>query len=317
MMQPLYGGAAARPFVTHHNTLDIDLYLRIAPELYLKRLVVGGLERVYEINRNFRNEGISVRHNPEFTMLELYTSWWDYTDTMQLLEELLRGGAMLIQGKARYEYAGREMDFESPFTRISVLDSLHKHFKLPETLRLCYGPEGGEAAEALLKIAPAHVQKVVAEKCVAGNTDNILVLLFEECVEETLWQPTIVYDYPKSMCPLAKCKEGDPYTAERFEFFVGGLEMANAYSELNDPDEQEANFLDQVKRREAGDDEASPIDEDYVRALEHGMPPASGLGIGIDRLVMLLTNSPCIRDVILFPLMRPEQTSEKDAEVEA
>ncbi len=304
MMQAISGGATARPFETHHNALDLDLYLRIAPELYLKRLLVGGFERVYEINRNFRNEGISVRHNPEFTMLELYTAWWDYHQTMDLLEDLLRGAARAVLGNAVVPYQGQEIDLESPFARKSLLDLVREGSGLPESVELKWGPDGEAAAEEALKLLPEDAQKEIRAKASSG--DKIMVEIFEHTVEHTLFQPTIVYDYPKSLCPLAKCKEDDPHTAERFEFFVAGLEMANAYSELNDPEEQLANFRQQVEARAAGDDEASMMDEDYVRALEQGMPPASGLGIGIDRLVMILTDSASIRDVILFPLMRPE-----------
>ncbi len=304
MMQPVYGGAAARPFTTHHNSLDMELFLRIAPELYLKRLTTGGFEKVYEINRNFRNEGISVRHNPEFTMLEMYTAWWDYTDSMNMIESLLRGAANDVVGTAKFEYQGKELDFESAFKRVKMLDIIHKTLALPETLHLRWGPEGQETAHAALQVAPDAARHLVIEKCKTG--DEILFALFEECVEHTIWQPTLVYDFPKSLCPLAKCREDDPFTAERFEMFVGGMELANAYSELNDPEEQAENFRAQVARREDGDEEASLMDEDYIRALEQGMPPASGLGIGIDRLAMLLTDSASIRDVILFPLMRPE-----------
>jgi len=305
MMQRIYGGGAAKPFVTHHNDLDMDLYLRIAPELHLKRLLVGGFDKVYEINRSFRNEGISTRHNPEFTMLEIYTAYWDYTDTMRLLEELLRATALKALGATRFVYQGREVDLGPPFARSEMLEMVRDALGLPQSVRLCWGPEGEEGARAALQAAPEDVRRAVLEKK-GGGADEILLRLYERCVEPTLWQPTIVCDYPKSLCPLAKSKERDPHTAERFELFVGGLEMANAYSELNDPIEQEACFREQVRRREKGDEEASPMDEDYVRALEQGMPPASGLGIGIDRLVMLLTDSASIRDVILFPLMRPE-----------
>jgi lysyl-tRNA synthetase class 2 len=287
----------------------MDLYLRIAPELYLKRLLVGGFERVYEINRNFRNEGISTHHNPEFTMLELYTSWWNYTDTMQLLEDLIRGAAMEVLGTARVSYQGREVDLESPFARRKMLDLVRVALRLPDTPELRWGPAGEEPARVALEAAPPEIRKTIRDK--SSSSDEILLGLFEECAEKSLWQPTIVYDYPKSLCPLAKCKEDDPHTAERFELFTLGMEMANAYSELNDPEEQEANFADQARRRAEGDEEATMMDEDYVRALEHGMPPASGLGIGVDRLVMLLTDSASIRDVILFPLMRPEHGGEQ------
>ncbi|MBN1866260.1 lysine--tRNA ligase [Candidatus Sumerlaeota bacterium] len=308
MMQPVYGGAAAKPFVTHHNALDLDLYLRIAPELYLKRLTVGGFEKVYEINRNFRNEGISVRHNPEFTMLELYTAYWDYTDTMDLLEDLIRGAALEVLGTAKFTYQEREIDLESPFARCKMLDLVREALNLPEDTPLCWGPDGEEGARAALAAAPEGVRSEIEAK--ADSTDEVQVLLFEHLAEPKLWQPTMVCDFPKSLCPLAKAGE-NPATAERFELFVGGLETANAYSELNDPDEQIANFRAQVERRAQGDEEATMMDEDYVRALEHGMPPASGLGIGIDRLAMLLTDSPSIRDVILFPLMRPTQSSQQ------
>lgn len=311
MMQPIYGGAAARPFVTHHNALDMPLFLRIAPELYLKRLLVGGFERVYEINRNFRNEGISVRHNPEFTMLELYTAWWDYTDTMDLLEALIRGAAQDLLGTARFEYQERELDLESPFARRPILEMVRETLKLPEDAPLCWGPEGEDGARMALEAAPEEAREALSDK---SHPDEILMGLFEECVEKTLWQPTLATEYPKSLCPLAKCKEDDPHTAERFEFFVAGLEMANAYSELNDPDEQAENFRDQLRRKEAGDEEATLMDEDYVQALEQGMPPASGLGIGIDRLAMVLTDSASIRDVILFPLMRQEERRSRDEE---
>jgi lysyl-tRNA synthetase class 2 len=304
MMQPIHGGAAARPFVTHHNDLGLDLYLRIAPELYLKRLLVGGFDRIYEINRNFRNEGISTRHNPEFTMLELYTAYWDYTDTMALLEELVRAAAQEVLGGFVLEYEGRPVDLGPPFARRAILDLVRETLALPDSVQLRWGPEGEEGAQRALAAAPPETQQAFREKC--RTSDEILLGLFEILVEKDLWAPTVVHDYPKSLCPLAKTKAGDPHTAERFELFVVGIEMANGYSELNDPLEQEANFREQMRRRELGDEEATPMDEDYVRALEHGMPPASGIGIGIDRLVMLLTDSPSIRDVILFPLMRPE-----------
>jgi len=304
MMQRVYGGAAARPFMTHHNALDMDLYLRIAPELYLKRLVVGGFEKVYEINRNFRNEGISVRHNPEFTMLELYTAYWDYTDTMQLTEDLVRRVALEVIGAASFEYQGHEVDLASPFARVRLLDLLRETLALPASAELRWGEAGNAGIGAALDAAPENVRSELREKC--ATNDEVLLGLFEEMAQPKLWQPTIVSDFPRSLCPLAKRKEDDPETAERFELFIGGLEMANAYSELNDPEEQRANFRVQAERLAKGDKEATMMDEDYVRALEQGMPPASGLGLGIDRLVMLLTDSASIRDVILFPLMRPE-----------
>jgi lysyl-tRNA synthetase, class II len=264
MLQPIYGGAAARPFRTHHNTLDIDLYLRIAPELYLKRLVVGGLERVYEINRNFRNEGISTRHNPEFTMLEFYQAYTDYLGMMDLSEELLRQAAIDATGSAMVEYQGEKIDFGS-FRRISMRDT-------------------------------------VGDPSLKGRA---LVEAFERNVEATLVQPTIIYDYPVEVSPLSKSKPDDPDFVERFEIYVAGMEIGNAFTELNDPAEQRRRFDMQLAMREKGDEEAHQMDEDYVRALSYGMPPAGGEGIGIDRLTMILTNTRSIRDVILFPLLRP------------
>jgi len=264
MLQPLYGGAAARPFTTHHNTLDLELYLRIAPELYLKRLVVGGLERVYEINRNFRNEGISTQHNPEFTMLEFYQAYTDYLGLMELSEELLRNAAIDATGSAVVEYQGEKIDFGN-FRRVSMRDAV-------------------------------------------GNPQlkgQALVEVFERDVESTLVQPTIVYDYPVEVSPLSKNKPDDPDFVERFEIYVAGMEIGNAFTELNDPREQRHRFEMQLAMREKGDEEAHQMDEDYIRALSYGMPPTGGEGIGIDRLTMILTNSKSIRDVILFPLLRP------------
>jgi lysyl-tRNA synthetase class 2 len=265
MLQPMYGGAAARPFITHHNTLDIDLYLRIAPELYLKRLMVGGLERVYEINRNFRNEGISTQHNPEFTMLEFYQAYTDYRGMMDLSVELLRQVAIDATGSSVVEYQGQEIDFAN-FRRVSMQEAVGTGVPLK-------GPA--------------------------------LVELFEREVESTLIQPTIIYDYPVEVSPLSKNKPDDPDFVERFEVYIAGMEIANAFTELNDPREQRHRFEMQLAMREKGDEEAHQMDEDYVRALSYGMPPAGGEGIGIDRLTMILTNSRSIRDVILFPLLRP------------
>ena len=264
MLQPIYGGAAARPFTTHHNTLDIDLYLRIAPELYLKRLVVGGLERVYEINRNFRNEGISTQHNPEFTMLEFYQAYTDYHGMMDLSEELLRQAAIDATGSAVAEYQGEKIDFGT-FRRLTM-------------------------------------REAVGNPSLKGHA---LVEEFERSIESKLVQPTIVYDYPVEVSPLSKNKPDDPEFVERFEIFVAGMEIGNAFTELNDPREQRRRFEMQLAMREKGDDEAHQMDEDYVRALSYGMPPTGGEGIGIDRLTMILTNSRSIRDVILFPLLRP------------
>jgi lysyl-tRNA synthetase class 2 len=264
MMQSLYGGATARPFTTHHNTLDIDLYLRIAPELYLKRLVVGGLERVYEINRNFRNEGISTRHNPEFTMLEFYQAYSDYKGMMDLTEEMLKQVAIDATGSTAVEFQGAQIDFGS-FRRLTMREAV------------------GDA----------------------NLTGLALMEAFERNVEATLIQPTIIYDFPVEISPLSKLKPDDPGFVERFELYVAGMEIANAFTELNDPLDQRRRFQMQLEMRAGGDDEAHQMDEDYIRALSYGMPPAGGEGVGIDRLVMTLTNSPSIRDVILFPLMRP------------
>ena len=307
MMQAIYGGAAAKPFITKHHALDMTLFLRIAPELFLKRLVVGGFERVYEINRNFRNEGLSTRHNPEFTMLELYTAGWNYRDTMDLTETLIREAAQAVLGKTTLNYQGSEIDLGAPFRRVRILDAVAETLGLTDASALRYGMTSKDELKALLGEAAARPE--VAKILVAADSpDAALIALFEAFVEGNLAQPTFVIDYPMSLCPLTKRAPDDPATAERFEFFCCGMEMANAYSELNDPAEQLAKFEEQVGRRAAGDEEAmSDIDRDYVRALEYGMPPASGLGIGIDRLVMLLTDSPSIRDVILFPQMRPEK----------
>ena len=266
MMQPLYGGAAARPFVTHHNTLDLDLYLRIAPELYLKRLIVGGMERVYEINRNFRNEGVSTRHNPEFTMLEFYQSYTDYNGLMDFTAELLKQVAIDATGGTTVEYDGRTIDF-------------------------------------------ANIRKMSMQEAVGAEVPlrgHALVEAFEKHVEPTLFDPVIIYDYPVEVSPLSKIKASDPAFVERFEIYAAGMEIGNAYTELNDPNEQRQRFEMQLALKAAGDEEAHAMDEDYIRALSYGMPPTGGEGIGIDRLAMILTNSKSIRDVILFPLLRPE-----------
>jgi lysyl-tRNA synthetase class 2 len=274
MLQPIYGGAAARPFVTHHNTLDIDLYLRIAPELYLKRLVVGGLDRVYEINRNFRNEGISTQHNPEFTMLEFYQAYTDYHGMMDLSAELLRQAAIDATGGTEVEYQGTVLDFAN-IRRVSMREAV-----------------GREAVG----------REAVGDATLKGHA---LVEAFERHVEPTLVQPTFIYDFPVEVSPLSKSKPDDPDFVERFEIFAAGMEIGNAFTELNDPREQRHRFEMQLAMREEGDDEAHQMDEDYVRALSYGLPPTGGEGIGIDRLTMLLTNSRSIRDVILFPLLRP------------
>ena len=282
MMQPLYGGAAARPFVTHHNTLDIDLYLRIAPELYLKRLIVGGLERVYEINRNFRNEGISTRHNPEFTMIEFYQAYTDYRGLMDLSEELLRQVAVDSTGDTRVQYGDIELDFGS-LRRLTMREAVVEYWEGPDrpSLDNVRDPEW---------LNPRHG----------------LAHLFEEHAERKLIQPTLIYDFPVEVSPLSKNKPEEPALVERFEIIVAGMEIGNAYTELNDPMEQRRRFDAQHAMLERGDEEAHRMDEDYLRAMAYGMPPTGGEGLGIDRLAMLLTNSQSIRDVILFPLLRPE-----------
>jgi lysyl-tRNA synthetase class 2 len=289
MMQPLYGGAAARPFVTHHNTLDIDLYLRIAPELYLKRLVVGGLERVYEINRNFRNEGLSTHHNPEFTMLEFYQAYTDYRGLMDFSAELLRQVALDANGTTLAEFEGQKIDFDS-VRRLTMREAVVEFWQ-------------GADKPSMENVADPEWLRRHSEKATAGEA---LADLFERHGEEKLIQPTIIYDYPVENSPLSKNKPDDPAFVERFEIYAGGMEIGNAYTELNDPQEQRRRFEMQIGMRERGDEEAHQMDEDYVRALSYGMPPTGGEGIGIDRLTMILTNSRSIRDVILFPLLRPE-----------
>lgn len=292
MMQPIAGGAAARPFITHHNALDMNLYLRIAPELYLKRLLVGGFEKVYEINRSFRNEGISTKHNPEFTMLELYQSYADYVDMMDLTEELISSVASEVLGVSSITYEGTVISLSPPWKKISMLDAVKQYSGL-EFDHLKGDGEAYKAARGLgLDIKPTD------------SWGSILNTVFEEKVESELIQPTFIMDYPLEISPLAKRKKEDPSLTYRFELFIYGREMANAFSELNDPLDQKNRFLKQVEKRKLGDTEAHMMDEDYINALEYGMPPAGGLGIGIDRLVMLLTGSPSIRDVILFPLMK-------------
>lgn len=295
MMHPIAGGATARPFVTHHNALDMDLFLRIAPELYLKRLVVGGFERVFEINRSFRNEGLSTRHNPEFTMLEFYQAYADYRDLMRLTEQLLRDLCRDLFGRAQIEYQGHHIDFEKDFDKLTMLDAIRR-----------YAPQHAEAlgdAQALAAILQSQY-KVKAD---AGqDLGHLHTALFEEAVEALLIQPTFIIDYPAVTSPLARRSDTQPELCDRFELFIAGREMANGFSELNDAEDQAERFRAQVAAKEAGDDEAMHYDADYIRALEYGMPPTAGEGIGIDRLVMLLTNSASIRDVIFFPHMRPE-----------
>lgn len=295
MMHPIPGGAAAKPFQTHHNALDMDLYLRIAPELYLKRLVVGGLERVFEINRNFRNEGISTRHNPEFTMLEFYQAYADYEDLMSLSEKLLRGLAQEVLGNTAVDYQGTLIDFGKDFTRLPMREAVKQY--LPEAAEIL---DDKAAVVALLKSR----FKIDANEAMAQG--QLLTLLFEEGVEHQLIQPTFITQYPAEVSPLSRRNDDNPEVTDRFELFIGGREIANGFSELNDAEDQAERFKAQVAAKDAGDDEAMHYDGDFVRALEYGLPPTAGQGIGIDRLVMLLTNSPSIRDVLLFPQMRPE-----------
>ncbi|MDH4040250.1 MAG: lysine--tRNA ligase [Gammaproteobacteria bacterium] len=295
MMQVIPGGAAAKPFVTHHNALDQDMYLRIAPELYLKRLVVGGFEQVFEINRSFRNEGLSTRHNPEFTMLEYYWAYADYRDAMDLTEDMLRKLTQQVLGSTTVRYQGSEYDFSRPFRRISVFDSI-----------LAYNDQ----------VSPDQLADETAARAIATGLGiplkdswglgKVQIEIFEKTVEHQLDQPTFITAYPTEVSPLARRSDADPFVTDRFEFFVGGRELANGFSELNDAEDQAQRFLDQVAEKDAGDEEAMHYDHDYIRALEYGMPPTAGEGIGIDRLVMLLTDSPSIRDVLLFPHMRPE-----------
>lgn len=295
MMQVVAGGAAARPFITHHNALDIDLYLRIAPELFLKRLLVGGFEKVYEINRNFRNEGISTKHNPEFTMLEIYQAYADYNDMMALAEELISSVALEVLGTTKIKYQGTEIDLSPKWTRLPMLEAVKVHSGLD------FGAiKTAEEARRAVRQAGMGLELEPSD-----TWGSVLNKVFEEMVEPKLIQPTFVMDYPVEISPLAKRKAQEPGLTYRFELFIYGREIANAFSELNDPIDQKVRFLKQAEKRKAGDEEAHMMDEDYINALEYGMPPAGGLGIGMDRLVMLLTDSSSIRDVILFPLMKP------------
>lgn len=295
MMHVLAGGAAAKPFVTHHNALDMQLYLRIAPELYLKRLVVGGIEKVFEINRNFRNEGISVRHNPEFTMIEFYQAYADYKDMMDLTEELFQAIVQKVLGRSDFGYQGHHFDFSKPFARLTMTDAIIKYHT---TLN----------AETIQDITALR-QTLNALKLPYKDSDSVSklqLILFEETIEEKLIDPTFITAYPAEVSPLARRNAADPSIVDRFELFIAGREIANAFSELNDPEDQAARFHLQMQEKASGDEEAMPYDEDYITALEYGLPPTAGEGIGIDRLVMLLTDSPSIRDVILFPHMRPK-----------
>lgn len=295
MMQPIPGGASAKPFITHHNALDMSLYLRVAPELYLKRLIVGGLNRVFEINRNFRNEGLSTRHNPEFTMLELYESYADYKRMMEITEEILRNAAMTSIGKLKFDYQGREVDLEKPFDRLTIVEAILK-----------YNPQFTLSQINDIAFLKSEITKLTHNTPKTDSLAVLQLLVFEENTEHQLWQPTFILDHPLETSPLARQSDKNPAITERFELFVVGRELANGYSELNDPEDQAARFRRQAEQKDAGDEEAMHYDADYIRALEYGMPPTGGLGIGIDRLVMLLTDSASIRDVIFFPHMRPE-----------
>ena len=306
MLHPIPGGANARPFSTHHNALDQQMFLRIAPELYLKRLVVGGFERVFEINRSFRNEGVSVRHNPEFTMMEFYAAYWNHHDLMDFTEDVLRHAAREAAGSATLQYGGREVDLDAKFARMTVRESLVRHAGLSDK-------EAGDADFLRDRLTVERVEARLTGKSSEGQhvpahwkLPELQFGLFEAAVEAELWQPTFIVDYPVEVSPLARASDADPSVTERFELFITGREVANGFSELNDAEDQAARFQAQAANKEAGDEEAMYYDADFIRALEIGMPPTGGCGIGIDRLVMLLTDSPSIRDVILFPSLRNE-----------
>ncbi len=295
MMHVIPGGATARPFVTHHNALDLDLYLRVAPELYLKRLVVGGFERVYEINRNFRNEGVSTRHNPEFTMLELYQAYVGYDEIMDLTEAMIRDTARAVVGSTQLQWEGRAIDVGPAFRRWKMEDAVIEH-----------NPQIARADLRDRARMAAHAQALGIQVKAGWGWGKIVLEIFEKTVEQTLLQPTFITTHPTEVSPLARANDRDPEVTDRFELFIGGKELANGFSELNDPEDQAARFRAQVAALDSGDDEAMHFDADYIRALEVGLPPTGGLGVGIDRLVMLLADAPSIRDVLLFPYMRPE-----------
>ncbi len=297
MLHPIPGGANAKPFVTHHNALDQEMYLRIAPELYLKRLLVGGFERVFEINRNFRNEGVSVRHNPEFTMMEFYAAYWNYRDLMDFTEQLVRDAAMKAVGTLELTYGGRAVDLSKPFQRLTIREAIFQH-----TEAGAHVDDAAWLTSALKKLGLSEEKDRLSTRTLAG----LQVLYFEELVEDKLWEPTFIMEHPTEISPLARANDLRPEVTERFELYITGREFGNGFSELNDAEDQAARFNAQVSAKDAGDDEAMYFDHDFVRALEYGMPPAGGCGIGIDRLMMLLTDSASIRDVILFPALRRE-----------
>jgi lysyl-tRNA synthetase class 2 len=318
MLHPIPGGANAKPFATYHNALDQEMFLRIAPELYLKRLLVGGFERVFEINRNFRNEGISVRHNPEFTMMEFYAAYWNYQDVMQFTESILRHAATVAQGTTVLNYNGRSVDLSQPFKRLSIREAIleclpeevnpdnvddegHLRGLLP-TLPLELGP----TMARVIQHSEGGIERISPNVPQNANLAQLQFAVFEEKVEQHLWEPTFIVDHPVEVSPLARASDTDPSRTERFELYITGREMANGFSELNDAEDQAARFHAQVAHKDAGDEEAMYYDRDFIRALEYGMPPAGGCGIGIDRLLMLLTDSPSIRDVVLFPALRRE-----------
>jgi lysyl-tRNA synthetase class 2 len=300
MMQPIPGGAAARPFVTHHNALDMDLYLRIAPELYLKRLVVGGFEKVFEINRNFRNEGISTRHNPEFTMVEFYAAYVDYRYLMSFIEQLIAEVAQEAMGTKNIQYQGQPIDLAKEYDRLTITDAIRK-----------YHPEYDDALLGNREALTAKMNELGLSYRQSDGLGGLQLAFFEHTTEQHLFQPTFIVDYPAEVSPLARRSDKNPEVTERFELYIAGREIANGFSELNDPEDQAARFMEQAKQKEAGDAEAMHYDADYIRALEYGLPPTGGAGIGVDRLVMLLTDSPSIRDVILFPHMRPEAKADE------
>jgi lysyl-tRNA synthetase class 2 len=297
MLHPIPGGANAKPFVTHHNALDQQMFLRIAPELYLKRLIVGGFERVFEINRSYRNEGISVRHNPEFTMMEFYAAYWNYLDLMSFTEALIRNAAQQALATLQLSYQGRAVDLSQPFERLTIREAIHKHTEAGAHL-----DDPVWLTSALKKLGLTEAKNKLAARSLA----SLQVLYFEETVEDKLWQPTFICEHPTEISPLARANDVRPEVTERFELYITGREFGNGFSELNDAQDQAARLQSQVTAKDSGDDEAMYYDHDFIRALEYGMPPTGGCGIGIDRLMMLLTDSPSIRDVILFPALRRE-----------